>query len=107
MDAAISQGERYRHCVVAYEAERLEIKSLSLMILDKDLDVVRDISLMELLQPDFGTLTTPVAKEEEAPKKQDAHSLIKVKAGLKSKNANEPEKKPEISTKREEVKKQA
>ena len=44
IDAAISQGEGYRHCVIAYEAERLELKSVSLLILDKDLDVVQDIS---------------------------------------------------------------
>jgi len=107
IDAAINQDDGYRHCVIAYEAERLEIKRLSLLILDADLDVVKDISLMDLLQPDFGTLTAEVASVEEAPQAKDAHSLVKVKAGLKSKNANEPEKKPEISTKREEVGKQA
>ena len=107
MDAAISQGDGYRHCVIVYEAERLEIKSLSLLILDADLDVVKDISLMDLLQPDFGTLTAEVASVEEVPQIKDAHSLVKVKAGLKSKNASEPEKKQEISTKCEEVVKQA
>ena len=107
IDAAISQGEGYRHCVIAYEAERLEIKSLSLLILDADLDVVKDISLMDLLQPDFGTLTAEVAAMEEAPQKKDAHSLVKVRKDIKSKNSNEPDKKPEISTKREEVGKQA
>lgn len=107
IEAAISQGEGYRHCVVAYEAERLEMKSISLLLLDGDLDVVQDISLMDLLQPDFGTLTAPVAKEEEVSQKKDAHSLIKVKAGLKSKHANEPERKTEIATKQEEVAKQA
>lgn len=107
IDAAISQGEGYRHCVIAYEAERLEIKSLSLLILDADLDVVKDISLMDLLQPDFSTLTAEVAAVEEAPQKRDAHSLVKVRKDIKSKNSNEPDKKPEISTKREEVGKQA
>lgn len=107
VDAAISQGEGYRHCLIAYEADGFELKSASLMILDKDLDVVREYSIMDLLQPDFGNLTAPIAKAEETLKKQDAHSLIKVKPGLKSKNANEPEKKTEISTKCEEVGKQA
>lgn len=107
MDAAVSLGEGYHHCVIVYEAERMEIKSLSLLLLDSDLDVVRDISLMDLLQPDFGALTAPLAKEEEAPQKKDAHSLVKVKAGLKSKNANEPEKKTDISARGEEVVKQA
>lgn len=107
MDAAISQGEGYRHCVIAYEAERLEIKSLSLLILNADLDVVRDISLMELLQPDFSTLTAEVAAVEEFPQKMDAYSLVKVRKDIKSKNSNEPDKRLEISTKFEEVGKQA
>lgn len=107
VDAAISQGDGYRHCLIAYDAEGYELKSASLMILDKDLDAVSEYSIMDLLEPDFGNLTAPIAKSEETPKKQDAHSLVKVKAGLKSKHANEPEKKPEISAKREEVAKQA
>ena len=107
MEAVISQSQGYHHCVISYEAEQLEIKDLSLLIFDADLDVVREISLMDLLQPDFGTLTAEVASEEEVSQTKDAHSLVKVKAGLKSKNANEPEKKPIISTKREEVWKQA
>lgn len=82
-------------------------KSLSLLLLDKDLDVVHDISLMDLLQPDFGMLTAPIAEVEATPVKQDAHSLVKIRAGLKNKNTNEPERKIEISTKQEEGMKQA
>ena len=106
-DAAFNQGDGYRHCVVTYETERLEIKSLSLLLLDKDLDVVHDISLMDLLQPDFGMLTAPIAEVEATPMKQDAHSLVKIRAGLKNKNTNEPERKIEISKKKEEGMKQA
>lgn len=107
MDAAINQFKGYRHCVIEYETERLEIKSLSLLILDADLDVVSDISLMDFLQPDFGTLTAEVAAVENVPQKWDAHSLVKVRKDIKSKNSNEPDKKPEIATKREEDRKQA
>ncbi len=107
MDAAINQGDGYRHCVIAYETERLEIKSLSLLVLDADLDVVKDISLMDLLQPDFSTLTSEVAAVEETPQKKDAHNLVKVRKNIRSKNSNEPDKKLEISTKREEDEKQA
>lgn len=107
MDTTLSQNEGYRHFVIAYEAERLEIKSISLLVLDADLDVVKDISLMDLLQPDFSTLTAIVAPIEEAPQKKDAHCLVRVRKDLRSKNANEPERLPEISTKHEEVEKQA
>lgn len=107
VDAAISQGEGYRHCLVAYEADGFDLKSVSIMLLDKDLDTVQEISLMELLQPDFGNLTAPIAKAEEEPQKKDAHNLVKVKAGLKSKKESEPERKTEITKKSEEVEKRA
>ena len=70
-----------------------------------DLDIVQECSLMELLQPDFGTLTAPTVPNEKNEKK-DAHNLVKVKTGVKSRNAREPEQKPEIVPKQEEVKKQ-
>lgn len=107
VDAAISQGEGYRHCLIAYEAEGFELKSTSLMVLDKDLDVVCEYSIIDLLEPDFGNLTAPIVGFDETPQKIDAHSLINVKAGLKSKHANEPERKLAIQTKSEEGAKQA
>ena len=107
VDAAVSQGEGYRHCLVTYEADGFELKSVSIMLLDKDLDTVQEISLMDLLEPDFGSLTAPISKTEEEPLKKDAHNLVKVKAGLKSKKSNEPKRKTEIATKSEEVEKQA
>lgn len=107
VDAAISQGEGYRHCLITYEAEGFELKSTSLMVLDKDLDVVCEYSIIDLLEPDFGNLTAPIVGFDETPQKIDAHSLINVKAGLKSKHANEPERKLAIQTKSEEGAKQA
>ena len=107
VDAAISPGEGYRYCLITYEADGFELKNVSIVLLDKDLDVVQEISLMDLMQPDFGNLTAPVTKTEEEPQKKDAHNLVRVKAGLKSRKANEPERKREIATKPEEVEKQA
>ncbi len=107
MGAAISQSEEYRHYVIAYEAERMELKSLSLITLDADLDIVKDISLMDLLQPDFSSLTAEIVTVEETPQKKDSHSLVKVRKDVKSKNSNEPDKKTVLSTKRKEVGRQA
>ena len=105
MASAVSQGEGFRHCVIVYEKEHYELTHISFMVLDKDLDIIQECSLMELLQPDFGTLTAPAVQNEEN-EKRDAHNLVKVKAGVKSRNASEPEQKPEIVPKQEEVKKQ-
>ncbi len=105
MASDVSRGEGFRHCVIVYEKEHCELTHISFMILDKELDIIQECSLMELLQPDFGTLTDPAVQNEENGKR-DAHNLVKVKAGVKSRNASEPEKKLEITPKQEEDKKQ-
>lgn len=107
VDLLIGPDDGYRHYVVAYEAEQFEIKSISLLLLDKDLNVVTETSLLDLLQPDFGELTVPFVAKEAEQKKQDSHSLIKVKPSTKSKRAKEPEKRPTISAKEEEGTKHA
>lgn len=107
VDMAWSQYNGYHHYTVAYEAENFEIKSIYLMLLDKDLDLVEETSLMEMLRPDFGTLTSAIPVEETEPRVKDSHSLVKVKSGIKSKNSNEPERKAEIYTKEEEAAKRA
>lgn len=105
MANAVNQREGFRHCVIVYEKEHFELTHISFMILDKDLDIVQECSLMELLQPDFETLTASTVQDEKN-EKRDAHNLVKVKAGVKSKNASEPEQKTEIVPKQEEGKKQ-
>ena len=107
VDMVLTAEDGYRHYIVMYEAANFEISSITLLLLDKNLRTVSETSLMEMLKPDFGTLTAPIAPEEAEPENKDSRNLVKVKSGIKSKISNEPEKKTEINTKEEEAAKRA
>ena len=103
----VNPDEGFRHIVVAYDLDKMEIASLSLIVFNGALDVVDSISLMDLIRPDFGALTSVASEPENDPPVQDAHSLVKIKKGIISKNGKEPEKKPAISAKTNEKNMQA
>ena len=103
VDMILTPKDGYRHYVVMYEVTSFEISDITLLLLDKNLHTVSETSLMEMLKPDFGTLTAPIVPEEAEPEKKDSHSLVKVKSGTKSKKSNEPEQKTEINTREEET----
>lgn len=96
MEEALSLADDYRHWVIAYEAEHNSLVSLSAILLDGEFGVVKEISMMEMMRPDFGSLTSAEAKGE---KKKDAHNLVSVKSGLIGRKASEKEKHIEMSPK--------
>lgn len=104
MEEALSLADDYRHWVITYEAEHNSLIGLSAVLLDREFGVVEEISLMEMMKPDFGTLTSVEAKVE---KKKDAHSLVSVKPGLIGRKASEKEKHTEILPKTVEESKEA
>lgn len=104
MEDEINSDDEYRHGVVVYESKNMKIDSISFLVLDADLDTVRDYSLNEMIKPNFGDLT---ATEESHGKEKDMHSLVSVKEGLSKDKERKSEKKPLVSRKEEEVKKQA
>jgi len=76
----IDKGEGYLHCVVAYETEHNEITDIRICFLDKDLDVIDEVSLNEYIKPDFAKLTSvepsePTIEEEEQPSSAGLLSL--------------------------------
>ncbi len=93
MEEALSRADDYRHWVITYEAAHNSLTDLSAVLLDREFGIVKKISLMELMKPDFGALTSAVPKEE---KEKDAHSLVSVKPGLIGRRASEKEKHIEI-----------
>ena len=95
MDDDISFDDGYTHYCITYETERGEIKSIAMRLLDKNFQNAEVYSLNAFLQPDFGELTS----EPEQPKKKDAHSLITVKAGIKSEDMFETPEEPAIAAK--------
>lgn len=104
MEEALSLADDYRHWVITYEAEHNSLIGLTAVLLDGEFGVVKEISLMEMMKPDFGSLTyTEIGHE----KKKDAHSLVSVKSGLIGRKASEKEKHTEILPKSVEENKEA
>lgn len=93
MEEALSLKDDYRHWVIVYEADHNNLIGLSAMLLDGDFGVVKEISLMEFIQPDFGKLTS---KAESDELEKDAHSLVSIKPGLVGRKSSEKEKQTEI-----------
>lgn len=78
----IDKGEGFLHCVAAYETEHNEITDIRICFLDKDLDVIDEVSLNEYIKPDFAKLTSvelaePTIEEEEQPSSAGLLSLRK------------------------------
>lgn len=84
MGGYISKEDGYCHYIIAYEAEHGEVKNISLMLLDKDFDIVNEVSLNDYIKPDFGKLTESGSVEETVTK-ESIRSLVNVKQGIKPK----------------------
>lgn len=104
MEETLSMNDDYRHWVIVYEANRRDIVDIAAILLDKDFGVVQEISLIELLKPNFSDLTNIESSTEMS---RDAHSLVSIKPGLVGKKASEPERKTEILPKSVEESKEA
>lgn len=100
----INYDDGYRHGVVVYESKNMEIDTISFLVLDADLDTVREYSLKEMVKPNFSDLTV---EEERQTGKKKARNLVSVKEGLSKDKEGKSEKKPLVSHKEREVKKQA
>ncbi len=87
MQGKIDKLDGYTHYVIAYSVEKSSIRSIRLVLLDKDIAEVETVSLMEFIEPDFVALTqsdfnaeTDVTEEEQPAEKS---SLVKVRPGFK------------------------
>ena len=58
MEEDLSLADGYRHWVITYEAEHNSLTGLSAVLLDGEFGVVEEITLMDLMKPDFGGLTS-------------------------------------------------
>lgn len=99
----LALDDNYTHLVVTYEAEHGEITYIAARLLDPNLDLSKEWSLMDLLKPDYIDLTVNMS---EKPKTKDTHDLIAIKASLiKAKERRVPV--PLVSAKQQEGEKQA
>ena len=100
----INYDDGYRHGVAVYESKHMEIDTIAFLVLDADLDAVREYSLNEMVKPNFRDLT---AEEENQADKKKSSNLVSVKEGLSKDKAGKTEKKPLVLHKEREVNKQA
>ncbi|MDU3490281.1 MAG: DUF5986 family protein [Clostridiales bacterium] len=104
MEDEINYDDGYRHGVVVYESKNMEITDIEFLILDADLDTVHRYSLNEMVKPNFNDLT---AEEAEPTAEKAKRNLVSLKAELSKDKEGQSEKKPLVSHKEQEVKKQA
>lgn len=79
----IDKSEDYRHYIVVYQAENREIKNVKLKLLDKDFNIVDEVSLMKYIKPDFARLTDIEINEKSGEENVgDKKRLLAVKKGL-------------------------
>ena len=104
MEEAVNFYEGYQLWVIAYEVKRFNLTDIAAVLMDGDFDTVQEVSILEMLKPNFGDLTSTEPKEE---KKKDVRSLISIKPGLLQLQSSEPEKRTEILPKSVEESKEA
>jgi hypothetical protein len=54
---SINEFDHFTHCVIGFETKHNELTDIAVLVLDKDLDIVEEMSLNEYIKPDFAGLT--------------------------------------------------
>lgn len=84
MEEEVNIGDGYRHLAIVYETSGTNVTYIAARLLDRDLGTGKEYSLEQFLKPDFGDLTAEA--NETSNRKNDVHTLIKVKDQEQSDN---------------------
>lgn len=98
-----SVGAGYTHLVIAYAEQGGIIMSIRLILFAEDFEICREWNLMDMVRPDFLTLTKDDVDERNST---DIHRLVSVKASVKENHVPAGDENPLVSLKEEEGKKQ-
>jgi hypothetical protein len=80
---AITDYKDYIYCIISYETLSGQLASCSISFIDKDLDIIENLSLNDYIAPSPASLTeTPITKHDIREQKQK--SLIKLKTTTKT-----------------------
>ena len=93
MEAPVSYYDGYRLWMVAYETDHFNLTAIKAVLMDGEFNVVQKVSILEMLKPNFGDLTSV---KDPAKEKNDVRNLISVKPGLVGSQSSEPEKRTAI-----------
>ena len=94
----LSNDSGYRYCVISYEVSSGQLVDCEILILDKDLDIVTRVGLVEFITPEYASLTMQNIEGSEyletqprvkLKKKfdQGSHSLVTLRDDAKEKRA--------------------
>lgn len=84
MEEEVNIGDGYKHLAIVYETAGTEVTYIAARLLDRDLGTGKEYSLEKFLKPDFVDLTAE--NNETNTKKNDVHTLVKVKKHEQSEN---------------------
>ena len=80
----LSPDSGYRHYVITYEYDRFQVTDIRLILSDKSFNTVDEISLNNLMKPNFGNLTNIVSEsDDETSTSKSAKGLVALKPGIK------------------------
>ena len=80
LSGCLGHDDDYVHCVIVYEMAEGELSDISVLFLDKHLDVIEEAPLNEFIEPDFAELTnTLTSAVTEEPETKASTGLISIK----------------------------
>lgn len=96
-----SVGAGYTHLVIAYAEQGGIITSIRLILFADDFEICREWNLMDMVRPDFLTLTKDDVDDRNST---DIHRLVSVKASAKENHVAKEDENSLVSLKEEEGK---
>lgn len=73
----ISTEDDYLYCIITYVAKNLQLQECKIVFVDRDLDIIDELSLNDYIKPDYAQLTMHGAPEIESEKSKKLVSLKK------------------------------
>lgn len=74
-------NDGFIYCVIVYDAYKGDLADIKALFLDRDLDIVEQISMNEYIKPDFAALTDaiPYAEKTKEAETQTSDNLVSIK----------------------------
>ncbi len=73
----IPTDDDYIYCIITYVAKNLQLQECKIVFVDKDLDIIEELSLSDYIKPDYAQLTMRGSHEIENEKSKKLVSLKK------------------------------
>jgi len=90
-NGSLDRNDGFIHCTILYDTTGGELIDIKILLLDKELDIVEDLSLNEYIKPDFAALTntTQIGEGAESVENKTSDSLLSTKERDSTENNTE------------------